>query len=71
MPCTRCNGVHVNDQFYAWVDEQGQLCMGAWPWASRFPMCNMIVYQHAESVAEDGTACIDCTKTLSLSVSST
>ena len=25
MPCTRCNGVCVNDQFYDRVDEQGQL----------------------------------------------
>jgi hypothetical protein len=23
MPCTRCNGVCVNDQFYDRVDEQG------------------------------------------------
>jgi hypothetical protein len=27
MPCTRCNGMCVNDQFYDRVDEQGQLCL--------------------------------------------
>lgn len=50
MPCTRCNGTCMNDQFYDRVDEQGQLRLGAWRWASRCPTCSTMVYERAESM---------------------
>ena len=53
MPCTQCNGVYVNDQFDDWVDEQGQLCLGVWRWASRCPMDDRIVYERVESLVTD------------------
>ena len=64
MPCPRCNGTYVNDQFDAQIDEQGPLCLGAWRWASRCPTCGTMVYERAESLAADTSACIDRTNTM-------
>lgn len=70
MPCTRCNGTYVNDQFYDRVDEHGQLRLGAWRWASHCLMCGTMVYERAESGVVDGAVRIDRTNTLPMSVSS-
>jgi len=66
MPCTRSNGVYVNDQFYDRVDEQGQSCFGVWHWASRCPMCDRIVYERVESLVADTFVRIDATSLMSI-----
>lgn len=43
MPCTRCNGTFAGDQFYDRVDEQGELRLGDWRWASRCAACGNVV----------------------------
>ena len=55
MPCTRCNGTGVNDQFYDRIDEQGPLRLGAWRRASRCPTCGTLVDERAESMAADAS----------------
>jgi hypothetical protein len=71
MPCTRCDGICVNDQFYDRIDEQGQLHVGVWRWASRCPMCGTMVYERAESRAIDAAVRIDRTNSMPLLRSST
>jgi hypothetical protein len=51
MPCTHCKGSAVRDQFCDRVDEQGQLRLGVWRWASRCPTCGTMVYERIESLA--------------------
>ena len=51
----------MNDQFYDRVDEQGQLCLGAWRGASRCPMCGTMVEERTGSMAAEASARIDRT----------
>ena len=66
MSCTRCNGTCVNDQFYDRIDEQGQLRLGAWRWASRCPTCGNgnMVEERAGSMPADASARIERTNAM-------
>ena len=61
MPCTRCNGMCVNDQFYDQIDEQGNC---AWRCASRCPTCGTMVYERTESLVTDTSAHVDRTNAM-------
>jgi len=63
MPCTRCNGMCVNDQFYDQIDEQGNC---AWRWASRCPTCGTMVYERTESLVTDTSAHVDRTNAMTV-----
>lgn len=66
MSCTRCNGPSVDDQFFDRGDEQGQLTLGAWRWASRCPTCGTMVYEPVESLAADISIHRESTNTMSV-----
>ena len=61
MPCPRCDGMGANDQLYDQVDEQGQLRLGAWRWASRCPTCGRVVEERTGSMDADAFTRIDRT----------
>jgi hypothetical protein len=61
MSCIRCNETSMNDRFYDQVDEQGQLSLGAWRWASRCLLCGTMVYEPVKYLKADTSACIDRT----------
>lgn len=61
MPCTRCNGTCVNDQFDDRIDERGSLRVAAWRWASRCPTCGTMVYERAERLTAGISAHLDRT----------
>lgn len=43
MPCSRCNGQIVKEQFYDMVDDEVVLRLGAWRWASRCAQCGAVI----------------------------
>lgn len=66
MPCSRCKGTGVSEQFYDGIDEQGQLRLGVWRWASRCPTCGKVVEERTGSMEVDALAPIDRTHQISV-----
>ena len=56
MPCLRCNGTYMDDQFYDRVDGSGQLQLGSWRWASRCPECGSMVDERGGSRGDVSSA---------------